>query len=153
MTSCETRWLPLRLLLIGQETFYLSQPSERLSQHIGEWEWASIVADAFEGRLPRVLIELRNQNTTNRSKVDQQWADEWTKIDRKWTNIVSQRMKIIDLKWTNGEPKGWSAVLETALGSWRNPVPRGHWKWTNGEPKNVKNKYRNKRTNGEPKNE
>ena len=25
-----------------------------------------------------------------------------------------------------GDPKGWSAVLITALGNWEKPVPRGH---------------------------
>jgi hypothetical protein len=28
--------------------------------------------------------------------------------------------------YREGDPKGWSTVLVTALGSWGNMVPRGH---------------------------
>ena len=29
-------------------------------------------------------------------------------------------------KHREGDPKGWSTVLITALGSWKKPVPRGY---------------------------
>ena len=42
--------------------------------------------------------------------------------------------RLISSTTREGDPKGWSTVLITALGIWENPVPRGHSKTTRKLP-------------------
>ena len=41
--------------------------------------------------------------------------------------VQIDRCNLKAVQVTEGEPKGWSTVLITALGSWEKLVPRGHY--------------------------